>query len=146
MSDKKDNKPTEDDSPFDSSGELFETLFREELDTLSNGQAEKKAVPKKKTSLSTPKRPKSPSKGKGASPGKADRQRAARAKQDVAQKRSARVHVDRPERVSPKPAAKTSSMVAEERPVSADADQAARSRDGTAAMTSRGRIRTRQRS
>ena len=42
MADKKDNKPPDDDSPFNSSGELFETLFREELDTLTDGQKEKK--------------------------------------------------------------------------------------------------------
>jgi len=119
MADKKDNKPTEDDSPFDSSGELFETLFREELDTLTNGQKEKKAVPKKDRGVSAPKRPKSPAKGTGAGHRKADPRAAASAKRDVEQKPAARVHVDRPERVSTKPAAKTSTVV-EKRPVSAD--------------------------
>ncbi|NIR16861.1 MAG: hypothetical protein GWN86_24255, partial [Desulfobacterales bacterium] len=58
MADKKDNKPPEDDSPFNSSGELFETLFREELDTLTNGQKGKKATPKKDKGVGAAKRPK----------------------------------------------------------------------------------------
>jgi cell division septation protein DedD len=119
MADKKDNKPPEDDSPFNSSGELFETLFREELDTLTNGQKGKKAVPKKDRRVSATKRPKPPAKEKRPKQRKADPQAAARAKKDVEQKPAARVHVDRPERVSTKPAAKTSTVVGE-RPVSAD--------------------------
>ena len=120
MPDKKDNKPPEDDSPFNSSGELFETLFRDELDAITNGQKEKKAVSKKDSGLSAAKRPKSPAKGAGTKHWKADPTRAtASAKRDVGQKSAARVHVDRPERVSTRPAAKTSKVV-EKTPVPAD--------------------------
>jgi cell division septation protein DedD len=119
MADKKDNKPPDDDSPFNSSGELFETLFREELDTLTDGQKEKKAAPKTDKRVSEAKRPKSPAKVKSARHRKAAPQPAAESKKDVKQKPASRVHVDRPQRVSNKPAAKTSA-VAEKRPVSAD--------------------------
>lgn len=124
MADKKDNKPTEDDSLFDSSGELFETLFREELDTLTNGQKGEKAARNKQSGVSAAKRPKSPTKGTGAGHRKADPRAAASAKRDLEQRPAARVHVDRPERVStPKPAAKTRSDV-EKTPVSADTGDA----------------------
>jgi cell division septation protein DedD len=119
MADKKDNKPPDDDSPFNSSGELFETLFREELDTLTDGQKEKKAAPKTDKRVSAAKRPKSPAKVKSARPKKEVPQTAARAEKDVEERPAARVLVDRPQRVSSKPAAKTS-KVEEERPVSAD--------------------------
>lgn len=121
MVDKKDNKPPEEDSPFNSSGELFETLFREELDSLTNGQKEKKAVSKKDRGLSAAERPKSPAKRAGTGHRKADPTRAASraGRGDVGQKPAARVHVDRPERVSTRPAAKTSTVV-EKKPVSAD--------------------------
>jgi cell division septation protein DedD len=116
MADKKDNKPAEDDSPFNSSGELFETLFREELDTLTNGQQEK-AAPKTDRQASAAKTPKSPAKVKGARPRKAVRQTAAKAKNDIREKPAARVHVDRPKHVSAKAAANTGE-VAERNPVS----------------------------
>lgn len=119
MTDKKDNKPTDDDSPFNSSGELFETLFREELDTLTNGQKGEKATPKKNNGVGAAKRPKSPAKEKVAGRRRTDPRAPASAKKDREQKPAARVHVDRPERVSTKPAAKTSTVV-EKRPVSAD--------------------------
>lgn len=119
MADKKDNKPPDDDSPFNSSGELFETLFREELDTLTDGQKEKKAEPKTDRRVSEAKRPKSPAKVKSARHRKAGPQPAAESKKDAKPKPASRVHVDRPQRVSNKPAAKTSA-VAEKRPVSAD--------------------------
>jgi hypothetical protein len=119
MADKKDNKPTEDDSPFDSSGELFETLFREELNSLTNGQKGEKAAPKEERGVSAEKRPKSQAKRKAAGRRKAESQPAASAKRDVEHKPAARVHVDRPGRVSTKPAAKTSTIV-EERAVSTD--------------------------
>ena len=120
MADKKDNKPPEDDSPFNSSGELFETLFREELDAITDGQKEKKAVSKKDSGLGAAKRPRSPAKGAGAKHRKAAPTRAvASAKRDVGQKSAARVHVDRPERVSTRPAVNTSTVV-EKTPVPAD--------------------------
>jgi cell division septation protein DedD len=118
MADKKDNKPAEDDSPFNSSGELFETLFREELDTLTNGQKEE-AAPKTDKKASVAKRPKSSSQVKRVTPGKPVPQTDAKAKKIPRQKPLSRVHVDRPQRASTKPAANTSE-VPETKPVSAD--------------------------
>jgi cell division septation protein DedD len=120
MADKKDNKPSQDDSPLNSSGELFETLFREELDSLTDGQKEKKTVSKKDSGLSAAKRPKSPAKGAGTGHRKVDPTRATKSARrgDVGRKPAARVHVDRPERVSARPSAKTSPVV-EKPPVSA---------------------------
>ncbi len=117
MADKKDNKPAEDDSPFNSSGELFETLFREELDTLTDGQ-QQKAAPKTDRKESAAKRPKSPAKVEGTRPRKAVPQRAAKAKNEIREKPAARVHVDRPEHVSAKAAAITGEVL-ERKPISA---------------------------
>ena len=119
MPDNKDNKPPDDDSPFNSSGELFETLFREELDTLTNGQKEKKGAPKTEKKTSVAERPKSSSQEKRVAPRKPVPQKGAEAKNIPKQKPVSRVHVDTPQRVSTKPAAKTSKVV-EQRHVSGD--------------------------
>jgi hypothetical protein len=121
MADEKDNKPPEDDSPFNSSGELFETLFREELDTLTNGQQEKPA-PKTDSRASAAKRPKSPVKVKGTRPRKAAPQTAAKARNDVREKPATRVHVDRPKNVPTKAALHTGDVGERKPPSTGDAD------------------------
>ncbi len=121
MADKKDNKPPEDDSPFNSSGELFETLFREELDTLTNGQQEK-AAPKTDSRASAAKRPKSPPEVKTARPEKAVLRTAAKARNDIREKPAARVHVDRPKHVPTKTVAKTTTVVERKPPSPGTAD------------------------
>ena len=121
MADKKDNKPTEDDSPFNSSGELFETLFREELDTLTNGQQEK-ATPKTDSRASAAKRPKSPPQVKAVRPKKSLPQTAAKARNDIREKPAARVHVDRPKHVPPKAATRTTTVVERKPPSTDNAD------------------------
>lgn len=120
MTDKKDDKSPEDDSLFGDSGELFETLFRDELDTLTNGQKEK-AAPKDVKKPAAAKRRKSVSQSNPAKKRKAVPQR--RTKKPVKEKPLSRVHVDEPARVSAKAAVDTSRDV-EERPVSADQGEA----------------------
>jgi hypothetical protein len=118
MADKKDNKPAEDDSPFNSSGELFETLFREELDTLTDGQ-KKKAAPKTDKKARVAKRPKSPSQAKPVKPRKPVPQTDAKAKKIPKQNPPSRVHADRPKKLPPKAVAQTT-KVAKTKPVPAD--------------------------
>lgn len=60
MADKKEDKPGKKDSPFADSGEVFESLFREELDALSTDRKEKNTPPKE-TKTTAVKRPKPPS-------------------------------------------------------------------------------------
>jgi cell division septation protein DedD len=114
MTDKKDDKSPEDDSLFGNSGELFETLFRDELDTLTKGKKEK-AVPKSSKKAGAAKSRKSTPQSNPAKPRKADPQR--KTKKPAREKPISRVHVDRPKRVSSRAAPKTA-MVAEEKPVS----------------------------
>jgi len=116
MTDKKDDKPPEDDSLFGDSGELFESLFRDELDTLTNGQKEE-ATPKTGKKAGASKSPKSASQINRAKPRKAVPQ--TETKKVAKEKPPSRVHVDRPKRVSTKAAAKTSKVL-EKRPVPAE--------------------------
>jgi cell division protein FtsN len=117
MDDKKDNKPTEKDSPFDKSDELFESIFREELDALADGQPGK-AAPKTDKKANAAKQPHSASQMKRAKPGKGVPRTGAKAKKIEKEKPVSPLHVDRPRRALNKPAAKTSTVV-EKRPVSA---------------------------